>query len=140
LDEGTSLVVSPDTTDEQIESLLWFIREKVRSHRFRDLGITQPTTTDFKVRGYLSGGIFIYRGEKCANEGFSDYKGGQCYGKSEAGDYQWGFFVDRVQNPDFDSAVLNLADGNGKAVFDYKDHWQLPAELQQQLDAEKKEH
>src|ERR1700677_5160472 len=34
----TSVVVPTSTTDEQLKSLIWFFREKVRSHDFKSLG------------------------------------------------------------------------------------------------------
>src|SRR5580704_4205554 len=40
MNQITSLVVPADSTDEQIKSLLWFIREKIRSGSFADIGIT----------------------------------------------------------------------------------------------------
>lgn len=139
LDEGTSVVVSPSTSDEQLKSLLWLFREKVRSHRFKDVGILQPTSKQWGQKGYLSGMIVVYRGGKCASELFSDSPGlGPCgYGEHSTAEYQWGLLVDGVFNTDADSGEMTASDGTIATVFDYHDHWQLPADLQGSADAEK---
>jgi len=139
LDEGASVVVSPSTSDEQLKSLLWLFREKVRSHRFKDVGILQPTSKQWGQKGYLSGMIVVYKGGKCASELFSDSPGlGPCgYGEHSAAEYQWGLLVDGVFNTDADSGEMTASDGTIATVFDYHDHWQLPANLQGSADAEK---
>jgi hypothetical protein len=140
-DQGTSVVVSPTTTDEQLKSLLWLFREKVRAHRFKDIGITQPTSRQFGKTAYLSGMIEVYRGDKCANEIFTDFAGTPAPCGPDEHDsawYQWGLLVDGVFDTDADSAFVISADGKTVPVFDYKDHWQLPAKLQAGLDAERK--
>ena len=129
LDEGISVVVSPNTTDEQLRSLLWLFREKIRSHRFKDIGIMQPTWTHFEKAGYLSGEISIYRGEKCADEYFMDYQG-PCRGPDphEAAVYHWGLLVDGVFTPDADSGGVYTAKGQHFAeIFNYKDKWEPPS-------------
>ena len=143
LNEGISVVVSPSTTDEQLKSLLWLFREKVRSHRFKDIGINQPTSTEWGKKGkkdYSSGTISVYRGDKCAGEDFLDVVGaGPCgQGGHEAAYYQWGFRVDDVFQADADHGEIASSGGDYTRVFNYKDHWQAPAELQTGLDAEKK--
>jgi len=45
--------------------------------------------------------------------------------------------VDGVFNADADSAEMTASDGTTVTVFDYHDHWQLPADLQGSTDAEK---
>lgn len=141
LDEGTSVVVSPSTSDEQLKSLLWFFREKVRAHRFKDVGILLPTSKQWGQEGYLSGMIVIYKGNKCASELFTDSGLGPCgYGDHSAAEYQWGLLVDGVFNTDADSGEMTASDGTIATVFDYHDHWQLPAELGGSADAEKQAH
>jgi len=131
LDEGTSIVVSSSTSDDQLKSLLWLFREKVRSHRFKDVGILQPTSKQWGQEGYLSGMIVVYKGNKCASELFSDSGLGPCgYGDHSAAEYQWGLLVDGVFNTDADSGELTASDGTATTVFDYHDHWQVPADLQ----------
>lgn len=138
LDEGTSVVVSPSTSDDQLKSLLWLFREKVRSHRFKDIGILQPTSKQWGQEGYLSGMIVIYKGGRCASELFSDSGLGPCgYGDHSAAEYQWGLLVDGVFNTDADSGEVTASDGTAVTVFDYHDHWQVPAVLQGSADAKK---
>ena len=140
IEEGTAVVVSPATTDEQLKSLLWLFREKVRSHHFKDVGINSPTSLQWGKKGYLSGMITVYRGEKCANEDFLDTKGaGPCgQGGHSAAYYQWGLLVDGKFQTDADSGGVTPSDGTSTEIFSYKDHWQLPANLQSELDAEKR--
>jgi len=119
LDEGTSVVVSPSTSDEQLKNLLWLFREKVRSHRFKDVGILQPTSKQWGQKGYLSGMIVVYKGGKCASELFSDSSGlGPCgYGEHSAAEYQWGLLVDGVFDADADSAEMTASDGTTVTVL-----------------------
>jgi len=138
LEQGTSVVVSPSTSDEQLESLLWLFREKVRSHRFADIGITHPTSKRFGTEGYSAGLISVYRNQKCAGENFFDAGLGPCgYGDHSAAFYQWGLLVNGVFDPDADSAGITSSDGGKTEVFSYKDHWKLPAELQAKTDSER---
>ncbi|MGB6941143.1 MAG: hypothetical protein WBE37_01945 [Bryobacteraceae bacterium] len=131
------MIVSPSTSDEQLESLLWLFREKVRSHRFADIGITRPTSKRFGAEGYSAGIISVYRNQKCAGENFSDAGLGPCgYGDHSAAVYQWGLLVNGVFDPDADSAGIISSDGAKTEVFSYKDHWQLPAELKAERDSE----
>lgn len=140
LDDGTSVIVSPDTTDEQLKSLLWLFRIKVRSHRFNDIGITQPTREQWGKKGYLSGTISVYRDEKCANEYFSDYTG-PCVGPgthgNEAASYGWGDLIDGVFNADADLGTVYTKDESHNrkpiVVFDDTKHWEPPAELDAQM-------
>ncbi len=122
-----SYVAPPNTTDDQIKSLVWLFREKVRSQKFRDISINQPTSSNFGKRGYLQGILSIYRGEKCAGEKFSDAEGPCGDGDHDAAYYQWGVFGDNPNNgidPTKDEAGIRLASGNMITVFDYKDGWQ----------------
>jgi len=145
LDEGTSVIVPSNTTDDQLRSLLWFFRERVRSHHFKEIGITHPTSKQWGKEGYLSGTISVYCGEKCAGEDFTDYNG-PCVGfgidSHEAAVYQWGLLVDGAFNTDADSGAIYLVnefkDRKLTEIFSYKDHWQLPAPLQAEVDTEKK--
>jgi len=138
LDEGTSVVVPPSTSDEELQSLLWLFREKVRSHRFTDIGISQPTSRRWGKNGYLAGFISIYRVGRCAGENFAGASLGPCgYGDHSAAVYQWGLLVNGVFDPDADSAGINASDGGKTEVFSYKDHWQLPAELKSKIELER---
>jgi hypothetical protein len=74
--------------------------------------------------------ILVYRGDKCANEAFTDYAGTPAPCGQDAHDsatYQWGLLVDGVFNTDADSGLLTSSNGSFVTVFDYKDQWQLHA-------------
>lgn len=131
LDQPTAVVVPPNTTDEQLKSLLWFFREKVRSHQFKDIGLTQPTAKQWGNKGYLSGMLVVYRGEKCANEGYVDANSPCGYGEHDDAVYQWG--IDADPNKDSGSIRVN---GNDTLVFDYSDGWQVSPAVQARLEAQ----
>jgi hypothetical protein len=133
IDEPTSVVVSVSTTDEQLKSLLWLFREKVRSHQFKDIGLTQATSKQWGNKGYLSGMLTVYRGEKCANELFNNTNGPCGPGEHNDAFYQWGIEAD----PNKDSGSISVK-GNDIVVFDYKDGWQVGPEIQAQLDQQTK--
>ena len=132
-DEGISVVVPVNTTDEQLKSLLWLFRDKVRSHEFKDIGLTHGTAKQWGNVGFLSGMISIYRGEKCANELFIDTDGPCGYGEHDDASYQWG--IDGDQNKDAGSIV---AKGNEVAVFDYHDGWQVAPEVSTNIEQQAK--
>jgi hypothetical protein len=69
-DSPTTYIVPESTTDDQLKTLLWFFREKVRQGRFKDIGITQPTAKQWGQYGYKSGMLLVYCGSRCANEEF----------------------------------------------------------------------
>ena len=132
-DGAVSVVVPVNTTDEQLKSLLWFFRDKVRSHQFKDIGLTHGTSKQWGNIGYLSGMISVYRGEKCANEPFADNVGPCGYGEHDDAYYQWG--IDGDQNKDGGSIVVK---GNDVQVFDYKDGWQVAPGVAASIDEETK--
>jgi hypothetical protein len=126
-DVPTSYVVPADATDDQLRSLLWFFRQKVRTGAFQDIGITQPTTVQFGQSGYAWGMLTVFKGEKCANEYYiSDgemYAGwtvGFC-GPGEHNDatYHWGIEGDPLK----DSGTIRGKNGDLVEVFSYKDNW-----------------
>jgi hypothetical protein len=126
-DVSTSYVVSVDTTDEQLRSLLWFFRQKVRTRAFKDIEITKPTTVQFGHFGYEWGRLVVYRNEKCADENYlSDGTlgsvgiAGPC-GYGEHGDaiYLWGIEGD----PAKDSGSIRAKNGDMVEVFSYKENW-----------------
>jgi hypothetical protein len=130
---STSVVVAENTTDEQLRSLLWFLREKVRSHDFKAIGLTVPTSINFGKKNWDQGLIAIYKGAKCADEEYATKGLGPCgYGEHSAASYQWG--IDR--QADQDSGDLVAPDGNLTVVFDYKDGWNPPPDVQAKLQAE----
>lgn len=131
IDEGVSVVVPINTTDEQLKSLLWLFREKVRSHHYKDIGLTHGTSKQWGSVGYLSGMISVYRGEKCANEPFAESTGPCGYGEHDDAYYQWG--IDGDQNKDAASIVTK---GNDVTVFDYHDGWQVTPEVSASIEQE----
>ena len=127
--EQTIYVVPVSTTDEQLRSLLWLFRQKVRAGAFKEIGITQPTAKQSGEYGYNSGMLVVYRGQKCANEGYVGLaqaeKGnlGPCgYGEHDDAYYQWGIQGD----PNKDEAGLKGKNGDMVVVFDFKDNWHSP--------------
>jgi hypothetical protein len=102
------------TTDEQLKSLLWFFREKVRSHLLKDIGL-RPAG--------VSGLLLVYRGKKCATEEIDITASiGPCGdGYHEAASYQWGIEGDYNK----DSGSIQTG-GEIVTVFDYKDGWPNP--------------
>ena len=118
----TSIVVPLSTTDDQLKSLLWFFREKVRSQQFKEIGLTQPTNKQWGKKDYASGMLTVYRGTKCANEQYVTdaqiAKGslGPCgYGEHDDAYYQWGIDGD----PTKDVGALSHSDAGDTLVFDY---------------------
>jgi len=127
LKEGLiSVVVVPATTDDQLKSLLWFFREKIRARKLRELGVSQG----FEGSGILA----VYRSDKCANEEFINELGPCGYGEHDDAYYQWGVSGD----PNKDEGGLQTKDGNRVTVFNFSDNWQLPPEDQAGLQAEAK--
>ena len=117
-------MVPVGTTDEQLKSLLWFFRDKMRSQKYRDIGLTHGTAKQWGNVRYLSGMISVYRGEKCANEPFVETTGPCGYGEHDDAYYQWG--IDADQNKDAASIITK---GNDVMVFDYHDGWQVAPEV-----------
>lgn len=133
-------VVPPGTNDEQIKSLLWLFREKVRSRRFKELGVTQPTVsrderfaaTGGHDSGYRLGIFEVYRSENCAAEEFSNAD--PCgEGGHWAARYRWGVLAGQEGDSDKDDATIRLG-GRTTEVFSYKTNWQPP-----KSEAEKRE-
>lgn len=136
-DVSTAYVVPPNTTDEQLISLLWFFRQKVRTSAFKDIGITQPTTMQYGHFGNEWGRLVVYKREKCADENYlSDGTlgavgiAGPC-GYGEHGDaiYQWGIEDD----PHKDSGQIRGKNGQMEGVFSYKDDWRPSSKVGQNL-------
>jgi hypothetical protein len=130
--DPTSVVVAEQTTDEQIRSLLWFFRKKIRSQDFKAVGLTVPTSIKFGEKNWDDGLIFIYRGTKCANEEYIKEGYGPCgQGEHSAGFYQWGI----EGKPAKDSGDLISKNGDSTPVFDYKDGWLPPPDVLAKLKA-----
>jgi hypothetical protein len=113
----TAVVVGERTTDDELASLLWFFREKVRSRDFQSLGI-QP----FKQgrQRTIAGMLVVFRGSRCANEDFEEAIGSCGRGEHDSATYQWGVAGDT----DKDSGYVRSADGEPMEIINYKDGWQ----------------
>ncbi len=72
----------------------------------------------------------MYRGEKCTNEAFINTNGACGYGEHDDAWYQWGIEGDYNK----DSGSIRTKGENTVAIFDYKDGWQVPPEVQARLD------
>jgi len=125
---SVSIVVPVNTTDDQLRSLLWLFREKVRSRQFADLGLK---STEWESSN--SGVVEFYRGAKCANE---DYvvKGPCGQGSHTAAYYHWGLESD----PSKDAGYLQQKNEDETLVFDFKDGWTISPEAQAKMVAKDK--
>jgi hypothetical protein len=77
--DTATLVVKEDATDDEIESLVWQVRDAARSNTLPALKLKAPKGNDFRAH--------IYRGKKCAAEKYAPGEppcGGSYHG---AGDY-----------------------------------------------------
>lgn len=108
-----SLVVPPDTSEKELIRLLEFIRSKVQQGKFSELGIRHPTSKRYGKLGYDAGIISIYKGEKCADEGFTERTGPCGYGEHDAASYQWGVDGD----PKKDEGVVRQSNGDLRTIF-----------------------
>jgi len=131
IDMPTVLVVAETTPDDQLKSLLWYLRTKIRANAFKDLGI-KPTATLYGIPGYTSGMVDLYRGPKCASEKYTPEGHPDPCGPSihKSASYHWGDGND----PHADRADLISATGTVTPVFDSADHWQTEAEAQSDPD------
>jgi hypothetical protein len=103
-DEDTyTLVTKANATDEEIEAILWQLRDAARAHRFDALHLSQRFVDTRKPSVWFH----VYRGTRCADEKFvkGEYPCGAKY--NGAGDYTLGAYND----PGWDNAVLHKADG-----------------------------
>jgi hypothetical protein len=130
IDMPTILVVAENTTDDQLQSLLWYLRTEIRNAAFKSLTL-QPTATLYGLPGYTSGIVDIYRGPKCAGEQYITSGPDPC-GSSihKSASYHWGDGGD----PRSDGASLISATGAVTPVFDSTDHWQTDSEAQSDPD------
>ena len=114
----TSVVVPVKTSDEQLKSLLWQFREKVRSHKLKDIGL----------KNARNGLLTVYRGSKCANEQYVDSNWPCGRGEHDDALYQWGIEGDY----DKDEGSIRAKESD-TVVFDYNDGWQVAPEVKAQL-------
>lgn len=125
VDGPTTIIVATKTTDDQLRSLLWTFREKVRAREFTQLGLTSKAWN-----GVDSGMLVVYKGEKCADE--EDNPSNPCgHGEHDDAYYQWGLDGDVNR----DAGYIRQTGKDDVLVFDYKDGWELPPEAKGRLDS-----
>ncbi len=99
--DSLTLVTDPNATDEQIEAIVWQLRDAAHTHTLAKLGPTFAQTQAF-VDSNKSTWFHIYRGTKCAAE---KYAAGNppCGGSYHAtADYTFG----TPGNPNWDQGTL----------------------------------
>ena len=134
IDMPTVLVVAETTPDDQLKSLLWYLRTEIRAGAFKDLGI-KPTETLYGVPTYTSGIVDIYRGSQCASEKYTPEGRPDPCGSSihKSASYHWGDGND----PSADGAYLVSPTGAVTPIFESTDGWQTEAEAQSDPDGAK---
>jgi hypothetical protein len=84
-------VVPEDATDEQVESLIWELRDAAHARTLDKLKISQKMVDERKPLVWFH----IYRGAKCASEKYADGPP-PCGGSYHAaGDYTYGGYKNR---------------------------------------------
>ncbi len=90
-DTTYTLVVPEDATDEQVESLIWELRDAAHARTLDKLKISQKMVDERKPLVWFH----IYRGSKCASEKYADGPP-PCGGSYHAaGDYTYGGYKNR---------------------------------------------
>ena len=90
-DTTYTLVVPEDATDEQIESLVWELRDAAHARTLDKLKLSQKMVDERKPLVWFH----IYRGSKCASEKYANGPlpcGGSYHA---AGDYTYGGYANR---------------------------------------------
>lgn len=90
-DTTYTLVVPEDATDEQVESLIWELRDAAHARTLDKLKLSQKMIDERKPLVWFH----IYRGSKCASEKYADGPP-PCGGSYHAaGDYTYGGYKNR---------------------------------------------
>jgi hypothetical protein len=90
-DTTYTLVVPEDATDEQVESLIWELRDAAHARTLDKLKLSQKIVDERKPLVWFH----IYRGSKCASEKYADGPP-PCGGSYHAaGDYTYGGYKNR---------------------------------------------
>jgi len=90
-DTTYTLVVPEDATDEQVESLIWELRDAAHARTLDKLKLSQKMVDERKPLVWFH----IYRGSKCASEKYADGPP-PCGGSYHAaGDYTYGGYKNR---------------------------------------------
>jgi hypothetical protein len=105
-----TLVTKDDATDDEIESLIWELRDAAHAHTFDKLKISQKLVDDRDHKIWFH----IYRGSKCASE---KYASGPppCGGSYHAaGDYTFGSYT----SPEADNGALLHGEDHETELWD----------------------
>ncbi len=90
-DTTYTLIVPENSTDEQVESLIWQLRDAAHARTLDQLRLSQKMVDDRKPLVWFH----IYRGSKCASEKYADGPP-PCGGSYHAaGDYTYGGYANR---------------------------------------------
>ena len=101
-DTSLTLVTDPDATDDQVEALVWQLRDAAHAHTLDKLGPTLSTAQAFVDKNRPTTWFHIYRGTRCAAEKYASGKP-PCGGSYHAAaDYTFG----TVGNPNWDQGTL----------------------------------
>jgi hypothetical protein len=101
-DSVITLVTKPDATDEEIEAIVWQLRDAAHARTLDSLKVSQKLVDDRKPLVWFH----IYRGTKCAAEKYADgaLPCGNHY--NGAGDYTYGGYA----NKELDRGVIRDGD------------------------------
>jgi hypothetical protein len=90
-DDVVTLVTKPDATDDEVEAILWQLRDTAHAKTLDSLKVSQKLVDDRKPLVWFH----IYRGTKCAAEKYADgaLPCGNRY--NGAGDYTYGGYANR---------------------------------------------
>jgi hypothetical protein len=109
-DTTYTLVVPEDATDEQVESLIWELRDAAHARTLDKLKISQKMVDERKPLVWFH----IYRGSKCASEKYADGPP-PCGGSYHAaGDFTYGGY----KNKDADSGVILHGEDHETQLWD----------------------
>ncbi|HEY4357994.1 MAG TPA: hypothetical protein VGN16_19765 [Acidobacteriaceae bacterium] len=105
-----TLVIDADSTDDEVNALIWQLRDAAHTHTFDKLKISQK---DVDARDPIVW-FHIYRGAKCASEKYAD--GAPPCGASyhAAGDYTFGGYT----NKEWDKGVLHHGEDQDILLWD----------------------
>lgn len=126
-DAPTKLVVDGKTTDNQLRSLLWYLRvQRAQKQLYKALFAEIRTTTPI-IRDPEGGILTIYKSKRCVGE---DLLGGAhrpCgVGGHFAASYIW--------STSAEGGALTPSQTQTVDMFSSDDHWHLPADLQAEVD------
>jgi hypothetical protein len=108
--DAFTLVLKDSTTDDEVESLVWQLRDTARAHAFDKLKISQKEVDT----GGSTVWFHIYRGTKCASEKYADGPP-PCGGSYHAaGDYT----LSKLKGNDWDNGTLRHGEAREIPLWD----------------------